>query len=562
VGRYVFKLPDIGEGTAEAELVAWHVAVGDHVKEEQALVDVMTEKATVEIPAPVAGTVVELTGVPGEMLAVGSDLIVFEVDGSGNADASATLGKAQPAAAKPAAQEIAPAATQPRTAPAERAPPTASGVGRYVVKLPDIGEGTVEAELVAWYVKVGDTITEEQHFADVMTEKATVELPSPAAGRVISLTGVPGSKIAVGSELMALEVAGTGNVASPAAPPAAKARAPELDGVKPAAAPAKAQPAPAPSRALGAGNGRAASLKPGFATRTPGEKPVASPAVRRRALELGVKLQFVGGSGPGGRITHDDLDRYVVSGGAMTAGGLVPPALARKDSVEEVKVIGLRRRIAEKMQEAKRRIPHFSYIEEVDVTALEDLRTHLNATKNKEQPRLTLLPFLMRAMVRSLVHFPQINARFDDDAGVVRRHEGVHMGIATQTPTGLVVTVVRHAEALDIWDAATEVARLAAAAREGKATRDELSGSTITITSLGTLGGVATTPVINHPEVAIVGVNKMSERPMVRDGQIVVRKMMNLSSSFDHRVVDGVDAAEFVQRVRGFLEQPATLFMD
>ena len=246
----------------------------------------------------------------------------------------------------------------------------------------------------------------------------------------------------------------------------------------------------------------------------------------------------------------------------MTAGGLVPPALARKDSVEEVKVIGLRRRIAEKMQEAKRRIPHFSYIEEVDVTALEDLRTHLNATKNKEQPRLTLLPFLMRAMVRSLVHFPQINARFDDDAGVVRRHEGVHMGIATQTPTGLVVTVVRHAEALDIWDAATEVARLAAAAREGKATRDELSGSTITITSLGTLGGIATTPVINHPEVAIVGVNKMSERPMVRDGQIVVRKMMNLSSSFDHRVVDGVDAAEFVQRVRGFLEQPATLFMD
>jgi len=500
--------------------------------------------------------------VPGEMLAVGSDLIVFEVDGSGNADASATLAKAQPAAAKPAEQEIAPAATPPRSAPAERAPATASGAGRYVVKLPDIGEGTVEAELVAWYVKVGDTITEEQHFVDVMTEKATVELPSPAAGRVISLTGVPGSKIAVGSELMVLEVAGTGNVESPAAPPAAKARAREFDGAKPAAALAKAQPAPAPSPALGAGNGRAASLKPGFATRTPGEKPVASPAVRRRALELGVKLQFVGGSGPGGRITHDDLDRYVASGGAMTTGGPVRPALARKDSVEEVKVIGLRRRIAEKMQEAKRRIPHFSYIEEVDVTALEDLRTHLNATKDKEQPRLTLLPFLMRAMVRSLVHFPQINARFDDDAGVVHRHEGVHMGIATQTPTGLVVTVVRHAEALDIWDAATEVARLATAAREGKATREELSGSTITITSLGTLGGVATTPVINHPEVAIVGVNKMSERPMVRDRQIVVRKMMNLSSSFDHRVVDGVDAAEFVQHVRAFLEQPATLFMD
>jgi 2-oxoisovalerate dehydrogenase E2 component (dihydrolipoyl transacylase) len=562
VGRYVFKLPDVGEGTAEAELVAWHVVVGDRVKEEQPLADVMTDKATVEIPAPVSGTVIELAGVPGEMLAVGSDLIVFEVDGSGNADTSAKLATVRPAAAKPAAQETASAATEPRKAPAERVPATASGVGRYVVRLPDIGEGTVEAELVAWHVKVGDSIKEEQHFADVMTEKATVELPSPAAGRVISLTGVPGSKIAVGSELMVLEVARTGNVEAPAAHPVAEARAPEPAVARPDAVPAKARLAPTPSPAFAAGDADAGSLRPGFATRTPGEKPVASPAVRRRALELGVKLQFVGGSGPGGRITHDDLDQYVASGGAMTMRGWVRPALARKDGVEKIKVIGLRRRIAEKMQEAKRRIPHFSYIEEVDVTALEDLRTHLNATKSKEQPKLTLLPFLMRAMVRSLVPFPQINARFDDDAGVVHRHEGVHMGIATQTPTGLVVAVVRHAEALDIWDAATEVARLAIAAREGKATRDELSGSTITITSLGTLGGVATTPVINHPEVAIVGVNKISERPMVRAGQIVVRKMMNLSSSFDHRVVDGVDAAEFVQHVRGFLEQPATLFMD
>jgi 2-oxoisovalerate dehydrogenase E2 component (dihydrolipoyl transacylase) len=557
MGRYVFKLPDIGEGTAEAELVAWHVAVGDRVKEEQTLADVMTEKATVEIPAPVSGTVVELAGVPGEMLAVGSDLIVFEVDGSGNADASATISKAQPAATQPAPQQAAPAAPGSRKAPVEKAPATASGAGRYMVKLPDIGEGTAEAELVAWHVKVGDTIKEEQHIADVMTEKATVELPSPVAGKVISLAGSPGSKIAVGSELMVLEVAANGNVESPLAHQAAEVRAPE-----PAAAPAKTERAAAPSFAPARGNGEAASLKPGFATRTAGEKPIASPAVRRRALELGVKLQFVGGSGPGGRITHADLDNFVASGGVMPAGGRARPALARKEGVEEVKVIGLRRKIAEKMQEAKRRIPHFSYIEEVDVTALEDLRSHLNATKNKEQPKLTLLPFLMRAMVRSLVYFPQINARFDDDKGVVHRYQGVHMGIATQTPAGLVVTVVRHAEALDIWDAATEVARLANAAREGKATRDELSGSTITITSLGTLGAVATTPVINRPEVAIVGVNKMAERPMVRDGQIVIRKMMNLSSSFDHRVVDGVDAAQFVQCVREFLEQPATLFMD
>jgi 2-oxoisovalerate dehydrogenase E2 component (dihydrolipoyl transacylase) len=556
MGRYVFKLPDIGEGTAEAELVAWHVAIGDRVKEEQTLADVMTEKATVEIPAPVSGTVVELAGVPGEMLAVGADLIVFEVDGAGNADDSATISKAQPAATQPTAQAdvVAPG---PRKAPLESAPAMVPGAQRYVVKLPDIGEGTAEAELVSWHVKVGDTIKEEQHIADVMTEKATVELPSPVAGKVISLVGAPGSKIAVGSELMVLEVATAGNVESPPAHTAAEARVPE-----PAAVPAKSRPAAAPSFVSARGNDKAALLKPGFATRTAGEKPIASPAVRRRALELGVGLQFVGGSGPGGRITHADLDNFVASGGSMPAGGRARPALARKEGVEEIKVIGLRRKIAEKMQEAKRRIPHFSYIEEVDVTALEDLRSHLNATKNKQQPKLTLLPFLMRAMVRSLAHFPQINARFDDDTGVVHRHQPVHMGIATQTPAGLVVTVVRHAEALDIWEAAIEVARLANAAREGKATRDELSGSTITITSLGTLGAVATTPVINHPEVAIVGVNKMAERPMVRDGQIVIRKMMNLSSSFDHRVVDGVDAAQFVQRVKGFLEQPATLFMD
>jgi 2-oxoisovalerate dehydrogenase E2 component (dihydrolipoyl transacylase) len=556
MGRYVFKLPDIGEGTAEAELVAWHVAVGDRVKEEQTLADVMTEKATVEIPAPVSGTVIELGGVPGEMLAVGADLIIFEVAGSGNADASATISKAQSAATQPAPQQAAPAEPGPSKAPVESAPATAPGAGRYVVKLPDIGEGTAEAELVAWHVKVGDTIKEEQHIADVMTEKATVELPSPVGGKVISLAGSPGSKIAVGSELMVLEVAADGNVVSLPAHPVSEARAPE-----PAAVPAKSKPAAVPSIAPAPGKG-AASLKPGFVARTAGEKPIASPAVRRRALEFGVKLQFVGGSGPGGRITHADLDNFMASGGLMPTAGAARPALARKEGVEEVKVIGLRRKIAEKMQQAKRRIPHFSYIEEVDITALEDLRSYLNETKTKEQPRLTLLPFLMRAMVRSLVDFPQINARFDDDAGVVHRHQGVHMGIATQTPAGLVVTVVRHAEALNIWDAATEVARLANAAREGKATRDELSGSTITITSLGTLGAVATTPVINHPEVAIVGVNKMAERPMVRDGQIVIRKMMNLSSSFDHRVVDGVDAAQFVQRVRGFLEQPATLFMD
>jgi 2-oxoisovalerate dehydrogenase E2 component (dihydrolipoyl transacylase) len=441
-------------------------------------------------------------------------------------------------------------------------------MGRYVFKLPDIGEGTAEAELVAWHVAVGDSVEEDQHIADVMTEKATVEIPAPVAGKVVSITGTPGQMIAVGSELLVLAVEGRGN--ADAAAPATEAVAETVAAPAPKAGPAAAKPAAAaapaakaeakpavPAKAVRPGQPAA---KAAFATRTPGERPIASPAVRGKAWELGVELQFVPGSGPGGRISQDDLAAYVASGGqgarAVVAG------LVERHGVEEIKIIGLRRKIAERMQDAKRRIPHFAYVEEVDVTALEDLRAELNGRWGKERGKLTLLPFLMKAMVRALPDFPQINARFDDDNGIVRRHEAVHIGIATQTPTGLVVPVVRHAEALDLWAAAAEVSRLAAAARDGKATREELSGSTITITSLGALGGLVTTPVINYPEVAIVGVNKMVERPMIRDGQVVPRKMMNLSSSFDHRVVDGWDAAEFVQRIRAYLEKPALLFVD
>jgi len=288
------------------------------------------------------------------------------------------------------------------------------------------------------------------------------------------------------------------------------------------------------------------------------EKPLASPAVRRRAHEMGVALQFVPGTGPAGRISDDDLAAFEASGATPTAAR----GPARREGVEEIKVIGLRRKIAEKMQDAKRRIPHFAYIEEIDVTELEALRVHLNATGPKDRQRLTLLPFVIAALVKALPRFPQINARFDDEAGVVHRHAAVHVGIATQTANGLIVPVVRHAEALDPWACAAEIARLAAATREGKAAADELKGSTITVTSLGPLGGVATTPVINHPEVAIIGPNKIIDRPVVRDGQIVVRKVMNLSSSFDHRVVDGYDAAAFIQVVKGLLEHPATLFLD
>jgi 2-oxoisovalerate dehydrogenase E2 component (dihydrolipoyl transacylase) len=425
-------------------------------------------------------------------------------------------------------------------------------MGQYFFKLPDVGEGTAEAEIAAWHVKVGDLVKEDQHLVDIMTDKAVVEIPSPVAGRITALNGEAGEMRPVGSVLIEIEVEGAGNAKPGAAKPTpapVAVRAPEPE----------AEPKPEPKAAAAPVVREAA--KPAFATRAAGDKPLASPAVRKRAWDLGIELQFVPGTGPAGRIGHADLDAFVASGGG-TAPANSPARNVKRDGVEEIKVIGLRRKIAEKMQEAKRRIPHFSYIEEVDVTALEELRQHLNATKKPERPKLTLLPFLMRAMTRALPDFPQINARYDDDAGVVHRHAGVHVGIATQTPTGLVVPVVAHAEALDVWQAAGEIARLAAAARDGKATREELSGSTITITSLGAMGGLASTPVINRPEVAIVGVNKMIERPVVRDGQIVIRKIMNLSASFDHRVVDGWDAAEFIQRIRGLLEQPATLFMD
>jgi 2-oxoisovalerate dehydrogenase E2 component (dihydrolipoyl transacylase) len=440
-------------------------------------------------------------------------------------------------------------------------------MGRYVFKLPDVGEGTAQAEIVAWHVKVGDAIDEDDHLVDVMTDKATVEMTSPVKGVVVSRHGEPGEMAAVGAPLVELEVEGAGNANGQ---DSAKAAAP-----KPAAAPvrkaeARAPQSPAQPEQKKAKEEKAKEEKdtaavpapaivPPAVLRKPGGKPLASPAVRRRADEIGIRLQYVPGSGPAGRIIQADLDRYVERGGGEI---VARSAYAARDGVEEIKIIGLRRKIAEKMQEAKRRIPHFAYVEEIDMTELESLRAELNARRRADQPKLTLLPFLMRGLVRLLPHYPQINTRFDDEAGIVQRFNAVHIGIATQTPNGLMVPVVRHAEALDIWQAASEVARVAQAARDGKAARDDLSGSTITITSLGALGGIATTPVINYPEVAIIGPNAIVERPVVRNGQIAVRKMMNLSSSYDHRIVDGYDAAEFVQKLKRLLEHPAMLFME
>lgn len=428
-------------------------------------------------------------------------------------------------------------------------------MGTYTIKMPDIGEGIAEVELVAWRVQPGDEVAEDQILADVMTDKATVEIPSPVKGRVTALGGEPGQHIAVGAPLMHLDVEGEGN-----ARPAARKQAAATSAAPQAAAPtapaaATVQAAPPQPPAL------QAPRNPPAPTRSPGERPIASPAVRRRAWELGIELQFVHGSGPAGRITHEDLDVYLASRG-KPATAASAARYAQRHGEEAVPVIGLRRQIAQKMQEAKRRIPHFSYVEEIDVTELEALRQRLNERFAAQRSKLTLLPLIARAVVLALEQFPQMNARFDDEAGVVTRYQPVHMGIATQTPSGLMVPVLRHAEAQDPWSFGKEVTRLAEAARSGKASRNELAGSTITITSLGPLGGIVTTPVINHPEVAIIGVNRIVERPIFRSGAVVARQLMNLSSSFDHRVVDGMDAAEFVQAIRGLLETPALLFVE
>ncbi|UVL57815.1 dihydrolipoamide acetyltransferase family protein [Pseudomonas sp. B21-035] len=423
-------------------------------------------------------------------------------------------------------------------------------MGTHVIKMPDIGEGIAQVELVEWFVKVGDTVTEDQVVADVMTDKATVEIPSPVSGKVLALGGQPGEVMAVGSELIRIEVEGAGNVGAGLPreeAPAVTAKAPE-----PEPKPAASVPAAAPA----ASAHQPAAIVP----RQAHDRPLASPAVRKRALDAGIELRYVHGSGPAGRILHDDLDAFLAQPATRTQSA--PGGYAKRSDSEQIPVIGLRRKIAQRMQDAKRRVAHFSYVEEIDVTALEELRLHLNKKWGDSRGKLTLLPFLVRAIVVALREFPQINATYDDEGQVITRHGAVHVGIATQGDNGLMVPVLRHAEAGSLWSNAGEIVRLANAARGNKASREELSGSTITLTSLGALGGIVSTPVVNTPEVAIVGVNRMVERPMVINGQIVIRKMMNLSSSFDHRVVDGMDAALFIQAIRGLLEQPASLFVE
>jgi len=407
-------------------------------------------------------------------------------------------------------------------------------MNQYVFKMPDLGEGTVEAEIVAWHTKPGDAVTEDQLIVEVMTDKAAVEVPAPVSGRVLSITGSPGDKIAVGSPLIVFDTGSEATSAPAAAAPAAATVQAAASASAPAAAPAAAR------------SGRV----------------MTSPANRRRAREAGIDLASVAGSGPGGRILRGDLDDPARAQAPALARSV--PATARADvsaETSEIKVIGVRRVIAERMSEAKRNIPHFAYVEEVDVTELEALRQHLNAAAPAGAGGLTYLPLIIAALTRVLESFPQCNVLYDAARGVLVRHRAVHVGIAAQTPDGLKVPVVRNAQSRTVWDIAAEIRRLSERARTNKATRDELMGSTITVTSLGKLGGIASTPVINSPEVAIIGLNKAVDRPVVRQGAVVVRRMMNLSSSFDHRFVDGYDAAAMIQALKEHLEHPATIFI-
>jgi 2-oxoisovalerate dehydrogenase E2 component (dihydrolipoyl transacylase) len=425
-------------------------------------------------------------------------------------------------------------------------------MGEFILKMPDVGEGIAEAELVEWHVKPGDPVREDMVLAAVMTDKATVEIPSPVSGKVLWLGAEIGDTVAVKAPLLRIEVAGEGGEAAADSIPAARAESVAEKPVAPPA-PVKAETPPEPERS---------EHKPVPVPREApdiSKKPLASPAVRLRAKESGVDLRQVIGTGPAGRVTHEDLDLFISRGAELLPAQV---GLVRKTAVEEIKITGLRRRIAEKMSLSTSRIPHITYVEEVDMTALEDLRATMNRDRKPDQPKLTILPFLMRALVKTVAEQPGVNATFDDHAGVIHRNAAVHIGIATQTPAGLTVPVVRHAEARGIWDCAAEMNRLAEATRTGTATRDELTGSTITISSLGALGGIVSTPVINHPEVAIVGVNKMAIRPVWDGTQFVPRKIMNLSSSFDHRVIDGWDAAIFIQRLKPLLETPALIFVE
>ncbi len=505
MGTYPFKLPDIGEGVVEAEITVWHVALGDVVEEDQPIADAMTDKATIELTAPVAGRVSLIACDEGEMLAVGATLVEFETEGEAEFEGS------------PVPE-----------------PPAETNSGSYHFKLPDIGEGVVEAEITKWHVAVGDRVEEDQPIADAMTDKATIELTSPVAGVVRSVACAEGEMLAVGATLVEFGVEGSGNASdqaarqSPAIAPGLSSQNENSGGT------------PKSAHKVG-GSGSGPETGEGF-------RPLASPAVRKRALDAGLDLSAAIPTGAEGNITHADLD-------------LLESTLQPADGETRIKVIGLRRKIAQSMAESKRTIAHFTYVDEVDVTELEALRKRANARSGEDKPKLTVLPFIIRALAATLQDWPQFNALYQDERGYVSQFSDLNLGIATQTDIGLVVPVIQRAQTLSVWDMAREIARLANGARDNQLSPSDFQGATTTLTSLGPLGGIVTTPVVNKPQVAIFGPNKIRPKLEMRDGEVVERLVMNFSVSCDHRVIDGYDAAMMVQELKARLEDPVSIFL-
>ncbi|WP_084169006.1 2-oxo acid dehydrogenase subunit E2 [Hellea balneolensis] len=509
MGDYRFKLPDIGEGVVEAEITAWHVAVGDTVEEDAPIADAMTDKATIELTAPVSGVIKMVACEEGDMLAVGADLVVFETDGGEDDDKGDKT-------------------EAPNTVEA-----SSNGSSTYAFKLPDIGEGVVEAEITAWHVAVGDDVEEDDPIADAMTDKATIELTSPVSGTVRTVACEEGEILAVGADLVVFDVEGGGNVDAETGSDSS-----DITPLATAIIPAKPQNTSTPP----------ASFKKAAAPKSNGGKVLAAPAVRKAAQEKGLDLALAKASGKDGEVTHADL-------------ALLEKSFAQEEGETRIKVIGLRRVIAQRMQEAKRHIPHFTYVEEIDVTELEALRKRANEKKSEEKPKLTVLPFIIRALAKTLEDWPQFNARYMDEQGYVSQFSDLNLGIAAQTEAGLIVPVLKKAQTLSIWQMAEEIARLAEGARMNKLTTDDLTGATTTLTSLGPLGGIVTTPVINRPEVAIFGPNKIRKKLVLEGGEVRQRLVMNFSVSCDHRVIDGYDAAKMMQDMKQTLEDPLFMFL-
>ncbi len=544
MGVYKFKLPDIGEGVVEAEITAWHVKLGDRVEEDDPIADAMTDKATIELTAPVDGIITTMACEEGETLAVGADLVIFDTDGD-EASVDETPSQQAPA---PQAQSA-------------NAPTSGGGIHRF--KLPDIGEGVVEAEITAWHVNIGDKVDEDDPIADAMTDKATIELTAPVAGIVASRACEEGEVLAVGADLVIFNVESGGEAALEAVPDNLTTPEPQQDdnGAQTADSAQTANNEVTPLSTAIAPTGKSKSFVPkpikkpvrrkaqsAAHQNTSHNTPLASPAVRKRAKDAGIDLSKISASGADGQIIHADLDA-------------LETRLAPVDGETRIKVIGLRRVIATRMAEAKRHIPHFTYVDEIDVTALEALRKRANEKRSEGQPKLTVLPFMIRALAATLQDWPQFNAKYMDAEGFVSRFSDLNLGIATQTDNGLIVPVLKRAQTLNIWEMATEIARLAEGVRTNSISTDDLTGATTTLTSLGPLGGIVTTPVINRPEVAIFGPNKIRPKLVLENGEVKEKLVMNFSVSCDHRVIDGYDAAKMVQDLKALIEDPVFMFM-